>query len=307
MIIAAGLSPAWQRILVLDSFAVGAVNRAVEVHECASGKVLNVGRALHALSAECKTISPVGGIPGRAIRQEFERDGIDAVWIDAPAPTRVCTTVLDASSGETTELVEESAPLGEDAMTRFQEELQSQVSAASCAILTGSLPAGVPADCYLQAIAGTSAKLILDLRGAELLEMLRLRPFVVKPNRDELAHTVRRDLDSNAALESAMRELNAAGAEWVVVTDGPGVVRASHANELLHVRPPEVATVNPIGCGDCLAAGLAVAQGDGLSFADALRFAVAAAALNATELLPARLERAAVQELASRIQVSSGG
>jgi hypothetical protein len=51
VILAAGLSPAWQQIVVLESLSVSEVNRARAVHWCASGKVLNVGLALHRLCA----------------------------------------------------------------------------------------------------------------------------------------------------------------------------------------------------------------------------------------------------------------
>ena len=46
MIIAAGLTPAWQQIMRFERLATGQVNRAREVAWCASGKVLNVGLAL---------------------------------------------------------------------------------------------------------------------------------------------------------------------------------------------------------------------------------------------------------------------
>ena len=39
MIVAAGLTPAWQQILRFDALRLGEVNRAVEAHWCASGKV----------------------------------------------------------------------------------------------------------------------------------------------------------------------------------------------------------------------------------------------------------------------------
>ena len=66
MILAAGLSPAWQQIVVLDDLKTGEVNRAREVHWCASGKVINVGMALHALSHS----PPLGkGGPGVGARR----------------------------------------------------------------------------------------------------------------------------------------------------------------------------------------------------------------------------------------------
>ena len=63
-VLAAGLSPAWQQILVFDEFNTGKVNRASEVHWCGSGKVLNVGIALAHLAknseVDCNTLSVIG-------------------------------------------------------------------------------------------------------------------------------------------------------------------------------------------------------------------------------------------------------
>ena len=88
MILAAGLTPAWQQILVFDRFVPGEVNRAREAHWCASGKVLNVGLALHHLGAESRTLGLVGGESGAAVRREFAQLGADARWVETPAPTR---------------------------------------------------------------------------------------------------------------------------------------------------------------------------------------------------------------------------
>jgi len=90
-----GLSPAWQQILLFDGVTTGKVNRARESFWCASGKVLNVGRALKSLNAEVMTVAPIGGPTGEQIRSEFQRDGIPACWIECENSTRVCTTLLD--------------------------------------------------------------------------------------------------------------------------------------------------------------------------------------------------------------------
>ena len=52
MILAAGLTPAWQQILSFDQFTLGEVNRARRSVWCGSGKVLNVGCALRQLGSE---------------------------------------------------------------------------------------------------------------------------------------------------------------------------------------------------------------------------------------------------------------
>jgi sugar/nucleoside kinase (ribokinase family) len=53
--------------------------------------------------------------------------------------------------------------------------------------------------------------------------------------------------------------------------------------------------VNPIGCGDCLAAGLAIGLNRGQSLKEAVRLGMAAAADNVTQLQPARLDPQRVQ------------
>ena len=124
MILVAGLTPAWQQIAVLDRLQVGEVNRAREVHWCASGKVLNVGLALTQLGASVRTLSLVGsGTAGEATRQDLSALGVDVRWIESSARQRVCTTLLDRETGQTTEIVENSAPASETELISFAEKL----------------------------------------------------------------------------------------------------------------------------------------------------------------------------------------
>ena len=76
MILAAGLTPAWQQILAFRRFIPGEVNRAHTAAWCASGKVLNVGCALHHLGAASKSLCLVGGTSGEQVRADFEKLGV---------------------------------------------------------------------------------------------------------------------------------------------------------------------------------------------------------------------------------------
>ena len=95
MILSAGLTPAWQQILVFDQVRWGEVNRAREVAWCGSGKVLNAGMAVHRLGGPSLTLAPLGGLPLVEIEREFAALGVPRRWIETRAATRVCTTVLD--------------------------------------------------------------------------------------------------------------------------------------------------------------------------------------------------------------------
>ncbi|MCA9052287.1 MAG: bifunctional hydroxymethylpyrimidine kinase/phosphomethylpyrimidine kinase [Planctomycetaceae bacterium] len=295
MILAAGLTPAWQQILTFDQVEIGEVNRAKQVQHCASGKVLNVGRACHALGASTVTLSPAGGVIGDAMAAEFQRDGLTARWIRTSGPTRTCTTLVDSSSGVVTELVENSARLSEGELEAFLQAYRPLAVDAEVTVLSGSLPPHTPVNFYSQLTSAASGRVILDARGPELLAALPLRPLLVKPNRAELEQTLGRSFDTEQDLLAGMDELIQRGAQWVLVTHGSEPVWLRSASVCLSYAPrPLDRLVNPIGCGDCLAAGVAAALARGLTVPDAVPLGIAAARDNARSLLPARLNRGRV-------------
>lgn len=301
VILAAGLTPAWQQILSFDAVHLGEVNRAEEVLGCASGKVLNVGSAVHHLGLPSLTLCPVGGLTGRQIQADFAQLQIPATWLDTATATRVCTTILDRATDRTTELVENSAPLSSVELDQFADAFAAAARQAEIVVLSGSLPHQTPRDFYAQLMSQTSARVLLDARGPELQAALPHRPWLVKPNREELAQTLGRPLDTPDALVAGIRELLAAGAQHVVVSDGAGALYAADPGGVQVIPALKVRTVNPIGCGDCLAAGLAVAAFEGRPWNDVLAFGIATAAENASRLLPARFPRAAVEQRLLRL------
>jgi tagatose 6-phosphate kinase len=305
VILVAGLTPAWQQIMRFDAFRPGEVNRASEVYWCASGKVLNVGIALARLGARSLTLAPLGGSAAGAIEREFAALKVDRHWIDVAAPTRVCTTILDAGAGRTTELVENAGALTDADLLRFADAFLAKSAAASLVILTGSLPSGTRSSWYRELAENATCPIIADVRGAELVALLPLRPLVVKPNREELAWTVGRELASDADLHAAMREIHDAGAHWVVVTDGARAVWVLGNGRLYRYEPPQVEVVNPIGAGDCLAAGLAWGLQLGLDMPSAVTLGLAAAGENVANLLPARLDPVLVERRCAEVRLVS--
>jgi tagatose 6-phosphate kinase len=304
MILVAGLTPAWQQVLILDAFRPGEVNRARQVCWCASGKVLNAARAVHHLGGAVRAVTVVGGTPGEEIRRDFRQLGVAARWLESATPTRVCTTVLNTADQTVTELVPEAGGLSTDERDAFRAAYEQEVSVANVVILIGSLPAGTPTSFYRELLTRASGKTIVDARGEELLDALVARPFLVKPNRQELARTLGRELRRDEELFEAMRELNRRGAEWVLVTDGPNPAYASCANELYRLQPVPALTLNPIGCGDCMAGAVAWAVGSGQPPLDALRYGLAAAADKLSRPLPGSVERAAVERLAQSVEIT---
>jgi 1-phosphofructokinase family hexose kinase len=305
LILTAGLSPVFQQVLVFDAVTLGEVNRAREVFWCASGKVLNAARALRHLGAPGKALTVLGGSTGDAIRRDFARLGIPARWVEVARPTRVCTTVLEADRRTATELVPDAGEISESERAAFLAAYAEEAAAAAVVVLIGSLPVGTPADFYRELVGRTPGKVVLDARGPELLDAVGAAgPFLIKPNRGELQSTLGRSLAGDEDVFGGMREMNGRGAEWVVITDGPNPIHASSHDGLYRLRPPPVPVVNPIGCGDCMAAGIAWGLHRGLEPVEAIRLGVAVAADKLGRPLPGAVERDQVEALVRSVEVT---
>ena len=303
MILTCGLSPAWQHIMVVDGLLPGDVNRAAEVHWCASGKVLNAAIAIAHLDGCGHVVSVLGG-PRRAdIEREFESRELETTWIGCNSPTRVCTTIIDSGGGTATELVENAGELNEREWRAFEVACRDAAGASDLVLMMGSIPRGVPRGIYREILQGTRGRAVLDLCGEELLEAIKAGPFLVKPNHEELERTLGRELEDEAEALSAMRSLNDLGAAWVVVTAGAGPTLATSGGKSFRFLPPSVDRVNSIGCGDCMSGALAVALEEGRAPLEAIRFGMGAAADNLGQVLMGRLDRGRVEELAGQVGI----
>jgi tagatose 6-phosphate kinase len=305
VILVAGLSPAWQRILSFEKITLGEVNRASSLVECGSGKVINVAWAIHSMRHKMIMLTTLGGERGKKIGNTLNLErtfDYHAFWTETE--TRICQTLLEP--GRTTELVEECLPLEAFELKKFEESFDLQISKANCLVLTGSVPEGVPHDFYRTLLEKTNCPTIVDAQGDLLRESLAGFPTVIKPNRAELSRTVGRELSSTAQVVTAAEELRTEGAKWVVVSDGPRSVIIVGPVGVYVVEPgaPDK-IVNPIGCGDALTAGIALglATEELNPVLQGTKLGVACALANLEQLLPCQFDQARVEELRSSLDI----
>jgi 1-phosphofructokinase family hexose kinase len=304
MILSAGLTPAWQQIMLFRNFRYGEVNRAAEVHWLAQGKVLNVGIGVHHLGGPNLTLATLGGPPMEQIDREFATLGVPHRWIVTQSPTRVCTTILDEATHTITELVENGKPLQTVELDAFRQAYAEEAAKAGISVVTGSLPIGTPPSFYRELVEKTPCPVILDFRGEGLLGVLDLNPLIVKPNREELAQTIGSPIHDDRQLLDAMRLLNHRGARWTVVTQGAGPVWITSLSKTYRIDvPPAAKIVNPIGSGDALTAGIAWAIRAGRDIVDAVRLGIATAAQHLDRIDSSRHNLALAEQQANRLTV----
>jgi fructose-1-phosphate kinase PfkB-like protein len=125
---------------------------------------------------------------------------------------------------------------------------------------------------------------LVDASGALLRSAADARPFLVKPNREELEALLGDRIDGVGAAAAAARRLCTRGIGMVVVSLGAeGALLASGGRVCHAVAPPQPAG-NTVGSGDCLLAGIAVGLARGLPLDEVLRLGVACGAANAMSI-----------------------
>jgi len=304
MILCIGTTPAVQRVMVFPRLTLDAVNRAQATHEGAAGKSINVVKVLKALGEQPLATGFLGGDRGEFLLGVLQARGIQTDFVSVLERTRECITVIDSETNRITELVEESRAVAPEAYEQLMGVVRRRLEGCRAVVMSGTITSGGPPDLYRRCADFAQANrtlTVVDAQGPALLEALRARPGLVKPNRAELAATAGRELQGEPALMAAMRELHERGAQRVVVTAGKEPALAFDGRGFWRVAPPHIAAVNPIGSGDAFTAALTwrLLRGDDLG--EACRWGAACGAANALTLMPGDLQITDVQRLAGSV------
>ena len=276
MIVTLTPNPSLDRALHLERLEPGEVNRAVATHLHPGGKGINVSRALAAHGVASRAVLPSGGPDGAQVVALLAAQGVDAHPVPVSGDTRSNIT-LSESSGATTKV---NAP-GPVLTGEEQEALLAAVDAelaagADAVVAAGSLPAGVD-DTFLTRVADLGAArgvpVLLDTSGAPFAAAVRHGGLaLVKPNDEELAELVGRELVTVGDVLDAAATVRVAGTEAVLVSLGAHGALLVTAAGAWWAGGPALVPVSTVGAGDSTLAGYLAADG---APADRLRRAVA--------------------------------
>ena len=313
-IVCVSANPAIDTRLRFHSFAAGRINRAHGVEPFAGGKAAHVAMTAHALRAATVWLGFLGGATGQEFELHFRELGIELAGIPTRKATRRNFELLE-DSGRITEVLEpgERPDQGElhQMLRTLAVGLRSRWHGA-LVVISGSLPAGVPAGFYRSLIAAAKAagsRVFVDTSGEALGASLSSRPDFVKPNREEAEAVLGRRLKNRAAVVEAANELIERGAASAAVSLGvEGLVWAERANgPVWFAHSPRLRTISTVGCGDAMLAGFALAAIKGMQGEAAIRLATACGAANCLAKSPGRISLKQVKSFIPRVEVSRIG
>ena len=284
MILTVTLNPALDVTYCVDRLAVHSATRVQHVRQRAGGKGVNVARfaaAARPAVTVCAT-GLAGGLRGEAIRADVAKLGIREEFEAIAGESRQTVTIVDGgfpAPPHPTELREPGPAVGADEWDRFLRRFGSLARDARVVVLSGSLPPGIPGDAYAtltHAGRRAGARVIVDTGGRALRSACAAAPDIIKPNELELGdalpsawqdhsdtggkpHEAGGRRERVIAAARALREL---GARAVVASQGHAGSVAVTADGAWRVTHPRI-DGNPVGAGDALVAGLALAMAPG--------------------------------------------
>ncbi|MDR1711504.1 MAG: 1-phosphofructokinase [Propionibacteriaceae bacterium] len=274
-------SPSLDYVMDVAEIEAGAINRSAGEQIFPGGKGVNIAIVLGRFGVPCRALGFSAGLTGQSLRSLLLGLGVHTDFIELPAgETRI--NVKLATRPETA-INGQGPAIPTSALNRLFAKL-GELQRGDTLALAGAVPDSLSDDIYetiMARLKPRGVRLVVDATGDLLRKTLPHRPFLIKPNGEELGALFGATIDSP---ESAARYAAAAqrlGARHVLVSlGGQGAVLVTEDGSALRGRVPAGQLVNSVGAGDSVVAGfLAGLQAtDDLSHAFQLGLAAGSAA-----------------------------
>lgn len=283
MIVTLTLNPAIDHNVLTDRLVFDDRGYILSTQESAGGRGINASRVIHSFKGETLAIAPSGGESGKRFESLLGCCGHPFLPVPIQHEIRTNLTITD-EQGLTVKLNERGAPMTKEELERIEQVVLEALEGAEWFMICGSVPPGVEPGFYsklIQKANAMSVKTLLDTDGDSLYEGVMAKPWVVTPNQQEAERLLGTALLTRNHFFDAARRLLGMGSKAVVLSLGSRGAVASADGKMFEVIPPRIDVVCPIGAGDALAAAFTWAMANGSSFADAVRWGVAAGTASA--------------------------
>lgn len=256
MIYTVTFNPAVDYVVHADEIGIGSVNRARSEEIYFGGKGINISLVLAELGVPSKAFGFVAGFTGEAIEKDLTEYGIQTDFVHLEKGfSRINVKI---KSGTETELNGQGPEIPPYKLDELFGKLSS-VQEGDTIVLAGSVPKSLPSDIYeriLEYLSGKNVRTVVDATGELLLNTLKYRPFLVKPNNFELGDMFGVRLETADDVVKYAEKLREMGAENVLVSmagDGAVLLDSSGKTHICGVCRGNVK--NSVGAGDSMLAG----------------------------------------------------
>ena len=278
MILSICPNPSIDCTIELDSLNVGKLNRIDNKVETYSGKALNVAIGVARLGAESLATGFMFENHQRMFEHNLTKEKVKFSFVYNGGNARTNYKIIDNRS-MLTEINDKGEEVPEDKQIQLIEHVARLSKGVSVAVMSGSLPKGVPHEFYGDVVKAipSDVKVIIDAETDNTKAAMFSREiYMVKPNLAELeAFTLQRVLTKTDILHAAYKYIDK-GVKYVMVSMGADGAILTDGTNSYYCKSASVAVNSTVGAGDSMVAAASVAFEEGVSEEEVLRRAVAA-------------------------------
>jgi 1-phosphofructokinase len=250
------LNPSIDYVVRLDSLKSGITNRTTSEEYYFGGKGINVSCVLAELDLESTAFGFVAGFTGDAIENGIRNDKIITDFIKLE--NGISRINIKIKAGEETEINCQGPHIDDAELERLLKKID-RIENGDTLVLAGNVPNTMPDDVYeriLQRISDKDVRIVVDATKNLLLNSLKYKPFLIKPNRQELSEIFSVEISSEEDTEKYAKELQKMGAQNVLISlGGEGAMLIDEFGQKHKAGVLKEKVVNTVGSGDSMVAG----------------------------------------------------
>ena len=256
MIYTVTFNPSLDYIVSVNDFQLGLTNRTDSELILPGGKGINVSTILMNLGIDSTAFGFAAGFTGEEIIREVEAMGIRSDFIKIDSGISRINLKLKNIDG--TEINGSGPEISEEKIEELLRKLDI-LGEGDILVLAGSIPASMPADMYstiMERLQHKNVTFIVDATKDLLINVLKYKPFLIKPNNHELGELFDVKLTTREEVIPYGKKLQKQGARNVLISmAGEGAVLVAEDGSVYEAPAPKGTLVNAVGAGDSMVAG----------------------------------------------------
>lgn len=256
MIYTITFNPSLDYIVSVNDFQLGLTNRTDSELILPGGKGINVSTILMNLGIDSTAFGFAAGFTGEEIIREVEAMGIRSDFIKIDSGISRINLKLKNIDG--TEINGSGPEISEEKIEELLRKLDI-LGEGDILVLAGSIPASMPADMYstiMERLQHKNVTFIVDATKDLLINVLKYKPFLIKPNNHELGELFDVKLTTREEVIPYGKKLQKQGARNVLISmAGEGAVLVAEDGSVYEAPAPKGTLVNAVGAGDSMVAG----------------------------------------------------
>lgn len=276
------LNPSLDYIVKVDDFKVGHVNRTSKEDIYPGGKGINVSIVLKNLGVKNRALGFTAGFTGEEIEKLVANHGVNNEFIRLEKGMSRINVKL--KSKEESEINGMGPDISKNDIEKLYEKLEA-LKAGDFVVLAGSIPNTLPDDIYetiMKDFKDKEINFVVDATKDLLLNVLKYKPFLIKPNHHELGEMFNVKLNSKDEIITYAKKLQEIGARNVIISmAGDGAILIEENGEITISDTPKGTLVNSVGAGDSMVGGFLAGIAENKNIKEAFKIGVATGSASA--------------------------